>query len=311
MVYRYESDEDAFLEYPQPGADLPLFQPTPPRPPAPPRPASRSPSLPRVSQPAPPAADPVPIRPPSRCPPDVRRRSRTTGPPLRRRPGQPAVAGAGRSWSAAPPSWCCSPSAGWPSPPCSTTAPRPTTRSANGQAAPTPSSTAAPDGPPADPGLPGHRPAGADRQGGLPRQEAGGHRRPARVPGAQDPVRRQLRGRGHRRDRRPAGPPRVQPGGPGHPALPDDDHLLTAGLFNLTDVATAQRVRDRIRQLLDDRQGRFRGMPAGDDTEAVANAAARVGWQVRGHYIAYCLVDPGRRGPSRPTTRPSARSCTT
>ncbi|TDC46985.1 hypothetical protein E1258_28950, partial [Micromonospora sp. KC207] len=71
---------------------------------------------------------------------------------------------------------------------------------------------------------------------------------------------------------------------------PDGDHLLTAGLFNLTDKATAQRVRDRLRQLLDERQGRFRGLPAGDGTEALTEAPARVGWQVRGHYLAYCLV---------------------
>ncbi|SCE78241.1 hypothetical protein GA0074695_1075 [Micromonospora viridifaciens] len=70
----------------------------------------------------------------------------------------------------------------------------------------------------------------------------------------------------------------------------DGDYLLTAGLFNLTDEASAQRARDRIRQMLDERQGRLQGMTAGDDTEAVAEAAARVGWQVRGHYIAYCLV---------------------
>ncbi|WP_320066505.1 hypothetical protein [Micromonospora sp. RTGN7] len=71
---------------------------------------------------------------------------------------------------------------------------------------------------------------------------------------------------------------------------PDEDHLLTAGLFNLTDLATAQRVRDRLRELLDQRQGRFRGMPAGDDTEALTDAPSRVGWQVRGHYLVYCLV---------------------
>ncbi|WP_244206106.1 hypothetical protein [Micromonospora chalcea] len=81
---------------------------------------------------------------------------------------------------------------------------------------------------------------------------------------------------------------------------PDGDHLITAGLFNLTDVATAQRVRDRIRPLLDARQGRFRGMAAGDDTEVVEMAAARVAWQVRGHYVAYCLVTraDGERIPS-------------
>ncbi|MFE9954524.1 hypothetical protein [Micromonospora sp. NPDC005299] len=70
----------------------------------------------------------------------------------------------------------------------------------------------------------------------------------------------------------------------------DGDHLLTAGLFNLTDVASAQRARDRIRPMLDERQGRFRGMAASEDTGVVATAAARVGWQVRGHYLAYCVV---------------------
>ncbi|MCZ7427247.1 hypothetical protein O7607_16045 [Micromonospora sp. WMMA1949] len=87
---------------------------------------------------------------------------------------------------------------------------------------------------------------------------------------------------------------------------PDGDHLVTAGLFNLTDVATAQRVRDRIRPLLDQRQGRFRGMAAGDDTEAVERAAARVAWQVRGHYVAFCLVtraDGERIGSDDATAR--------
>ncbi|MFU8873700.1 hypothetical protein [Micromonospora sp. SL4-19] len=71
---------------------------------------------------------------------------------------------------------------------------------------------------------------------------------------------------------------------------PDGGFLLTTGLFNLTDTASAQRARDRVRQVLDERQGRFQGMAAGSDTENVATAAARVGWQVRGHYLAYCLV---------------------
>ncbi|SCG55381.1 hypothetical protein [Micromonospora coxensis] len=71
---------------------------------------------------------------------------------------------------------------------------------------------------------------------------------------------------------------------------PDGEYLVTAGLFNLTDKSSAQRARDRIRQMLDDRQGRFRGLAAGEDTEAITTAAARVGWQVRGHYVAYCLV---------------------
>ncbi|MGW4498435.1 hypothetical protein ACWENR_07430 [Micromonospora sp. NPDC004336] len=71
---------------------------------------------------------------------------------------------------------------------------------------------------------------------------------------------------------------------------PDGDLLVTTGLFNLTDRNSAERARDRIRLMLDERQGRFRGMAADDDSEAVATAPARVGWQVRGHYLAYAVV---------------------
>lgn len=73
---------------------------------------------------------------------------------------------------------------------------------------------------------------------------------------------------------------------------PGGNHLVTTGLFNLTDKVSAERARDRIRQLLDERQGRFQGMVGkeGDGTEVVATAPARVGWQVRGHYLAYALV---------------------
>ncbi|QKW16264.1 hypothetical protein [Verrucosispora sp. NA02020] len=71
---------------------------------------------------------------------------------------------------------------------------------------------------------------------------------------------------------------------------PDGEHLVTTGLFNLTDRSSAERARDRIRQALDARQGRFRGMSAGDGTDVVTSAPARVGWQVRGHYLAYAVV---------------------
>lgn len=73
---------------------------------------------------------------------------------------------------------------------------------------------------------------------------------------------------------------------------PDGNHLVTAGLFNLTDKVSAERARDRVRQLLDERQGRFRGLTGteGDGTGVLTSAPARVGWQVRGHYLAYALV---------------------
>ncbi|MER5453559.1 hypothetical protein ABT008_02110 [Micromonospora sp. NPDC002389] len=71
---------------------------------------------------------------------------------------------------------------------------------------------------------------------------------------------------------------------------PDGEHLVTTGLFNLTDRSSAERARDRIRQALDARQGRFRGMSAGDGTDVITSAPARVGWQVRGHYLGYAVV---------------------
>ncbi|MFG1654015.1 hypothetical protein ACGFIE_29190 [Micromonospora sp. NPDC049275] len=71
---------------------------------------------------------------------------------------------------------------------------------------------------------------------------------------------------------------------------PGGDYLVTAGLFNLTDKVSAERVRDQIRHILDDRQGRFRGLSAGDDADVLTSAPARVGWQARGHYLAYALV---------------------
>ncbi|MER7165868.1 hypothetical protein ABT336_07270 [Micromonospora sp. NPDC000207] len=87
---------------------------------------------------------------------------------------------------------------------------------------------------------------------------------------------------------------------------PDGRHLVTAGLFNLPDVANAERARDRIRELLDERQGRFQGMPAGDDTAVLGTAPSRVGWQVRGHYLAFTLVVRAA-GESIPSGDPTVR----
>ena len=61
---------------------------------------------------------------------------------------------------------------------------------------------------------------------------------------------------------------------------PDGGHLVTAGLFNLTDRASAERARDRIRLLLDERQGRFRGIAAGEGSGADSPAPRR-GWAGR------------------------------
>ncbi|WBB79177.1 hypothetical protein O7606_23840 [Micromonospora sp. WMMD882] len=73
----------------------------------------------------------------------------------------------------------------------------------------------------------------------------------------------------------------------------DEKYLATAGLFNVTDRATADRVQERIREILQQQRGRFNGLVSEDedeDTEALGAAPARVSWQARGHYVAYCMV---------------------
>lgn len=84
---------------------------------------------------------------------------------------------------------------------------------------------------------------------------------------------------------------------------PDGTYLATAGLLNLTDRATAERVRDRTREILQERRGRFLGMTAGTGTEVLTTAAARVSWQARGHYVAYCMVVRADGEPVRPDDR--------
>ncbi|MBQ1013756.1 hypothetical protein KBX53_22955, partial [Micromonospora sp. M51] len=62
MVYRYESDEDAFEDYPEPGSDLSVLGTGPP-PPAGPSPSRfPTPSLPRPNQLSLPSSSPAPTR---------------------------------------------------------------------------------------------------------------------------------------------------------------------------------------------------------------------------------------------------------
>ncbi|WKU02475.1 hypothetical protein [Micromonospora sp. HUAS LYJ1] len=287
MVYRYESAEDAFEENPRPGADLPLVQPGPAAPAGPSPSRFPVPSLPRTARPVPPETGPVPIRSavqmPAPTPTPQRSRSRRSGDARGGRLWQIAVGGAAvlmllglggiggalllidRTATDDP---------------------------AQNGAAPTASASAAPTEQAAAGPLDSRD---VDRQP-LTAKEVfpdktlvvGGDRHEYQVLKTQAGANCAVAATGEIADLLVTlGCSQVV-----RATLrsPDGDHLLTAGLFNLTDLATAQRVRDRIRPLLDDRRGRFRGMPAGDDTESVATAAARVAWQVRGHYVAYCLV---------------------
>ena len=308
MVYRYESDEDAFEEYPRARVRPVAARRRPP-------PARRALPVPLphpVAAPAEPAlaalVDATAAGHRHRA--DACRRCRQPRPAghvsARRRRSSPqpgaAAADSGRCSSAAPPSWCCSPSAAWAA--AALLADR---DHGNRQAAPTPSRTP-PRRPPrrrtAGPRLPGHRPAPLTAKEVFPGKDAEARRRPAEPTRCSRPSpARSCAGRRHRRGRRPAGPARLQPGGPGHAAHPRrrppghrrpvqphrPGHRATGPG---PDPAAARRAAGPVPW----------HCRRGDGTDALASAPARVGWQVRGHYLAYCLVaradgdaDQGRR----------------
>jgi hypothetical protein len=73
---------------------------------------------------------------------------------------------------------------------------------------------------------------------------------------------------------------------------PYGGHQVTAGIFNLTDEAGAAQVSREIRDLVETGGGSFAVMPAGalPGTAPQTVPDAQVGWQARGHYLAYCVI---------------------
>ncbi|MGI5523932.1 hypothetical protein ACQEUX_23770 [Micromonospora sp. CA-259024] len=287
MVYRYESDEDAFEEYPEPGSDLSVLGAGPP-PPAGPSPSRfPTPSLARANQLSLPSSQPPPARtelPPAAPRSQVYTSAQPAEPPVRR--------GGGRLWQVLiggaavlvllalcglgaaallidrTPQPQATPTYQPNAAPTSAAAERLALDSRDTDQAPLTAKELFPgktlkltDGQPSYQVLKTH-------SSGSCAVAATGEVADLLVRlGCNQVVRATLR-------------------------TPDGDHLVTTGLFNLTDKVSAERARDRIRQLLDERQGRFRGLTGGDGdgTDVLASAPARVGWQVRGHYLAYALV---------------------
>ena len=71
---------------------------------------------------------------------------------------------------------------------------------------------------------------------------------------------------------------------------PTGEYLITAGVFNLATEAGADGVRDAIKPLIDGQKGRFTGLVAGKGTEALVRSATQLGWDVRGHFLVYCVI---------------------
>ncbi len=76
-------------------------------------------------------------------------------------------------------------------------------------------------------------------------------------------------------------------------ALLSADHVyvLTVGLFNFGTQVNAEQASDSIKDSVGAQKGRFTGYDLGTPpTDVYARAATQLGWDVRGHYLAYCVV---------------------
>jgi hypothetical protein len=71
---------------------------------------------------------------------------------------------------------------------------------------------------------------------------------------------------------------------------PKEQYLVTAGIFNLKDQASAQQAHDGIKPLVDAQKGRFNGLAAGTGTDAIVRASTQLGWNFSGHFLAYCVI---------------------
>jgi hypothetical protein len=71
----------------------------------------------------------------------------------------------------------------------------------------------------------------------------------------------------------------------------DQTYVVTAGLFNFGTQVNAEQASDSIKDSVGAQKGRFTGYNLGaPPTDVYARAATQLGWDVRGHYLAYCVV---------------------
>jgi len=87
---------------------------------------------------------------------------------------------------------------------------------------------------------------------------------------------------------------------------PADGLLVTAGVFNLSDAAGADRAHEQVKPIVDTGRGRFGAGAARPAPDPLANGSAQVGWNVRGHFLVYCVVARAD-GHAVPDDDPSAQ----
>jgi hypothetical protein len=71
---------------------------------------------------------------------------------------------------------------------------------------------------------------------------------------------------------------------------PDGQFLVTAGIFNFPDEASANRAYQVIKPTVNAQKGHLLGLLAGPGTDAILRAPTHLGWFVRGHFMAFCVI---------------------
>jgi hypothetical protein len=71
---------------------------------------------------------------------------------------------------------------------------------------------------------------------------------------------------------------------------PTGAYLVTGGIFNLATQTAAERVHDAVKPVIDAKRGRFAGLVAGKGTEPIVLSSTHLGWDVRGHFLVYCVI---------------------
>ncbi len=67
-------------------------------------------------------------------------------------------------------------------------------------------------------------------------------------------------------------------------------YLVTAGIFNLKDEASANTANTSVKPLFDAQKGQFSGMLGSDNNDAIVRAPSHLLWFARGHFVAYCRI---------------------
>jgi hypothetical protein len=84
----------------------------------------------------------------------------------------------------------------------------------------------------------------------------------------------------------------------------DQRYVVTTGLFNLRDEATAKQVNDEVKGIVNATKGRFTGFMAGGATDVIGRAKTQLAWDTRGHFLIYCVIaradsqEPDPKNPS-------------